>query len=267
MNKIIFTFFVFLLTISVSYAEVDLNDENKSIRELKENITELDKSKTVIIDEIRKNNPIDDLTWYFNDNLTSADLEEIKNIINVYIKRKNELYLELENKAKNLDSTDEIKSSLLEEKKFMYKSLLPYISTYNYDNYLEYIKSETTLYNEKTWLESDIIRKNEIISNKVEILEEKIIRHKSYIEDSLRIIVNERMEQKLEIIRKNPKFIKLSYLEKIEFLDNTINKIDGKINELEELWQNDSYQLNNKKISIYILVKMSLINFKENIKE
>lgn len=267
MNKIIVIFFVFLLTISVIYAEVDLSDENKSIRQLKENITELDKNKTVIIDEIKKNNPIDNLTWYFKDNLNNSDLEEIKYIISSYIERRDELYLELENLAKNLDSTDEIKNSLLEEKKILYKSLLPFISTYNYDNYLEYIRSETTLYNEKNWLESDIIRKNEIISNKVEILEEKITRHKSYIEDSLRIIVNERMEQKLEIIRNNDKFKELSYQEKIDFLDNTIYKIDGKISELEDLIQNESYQSNNKKISIYTLVKISLINFKENIKE
>ena len=255
MLKIIITIICLLFTNLAYSAELDFSDESKSIRELKENIEVLDKDKETIMSKIKEFNPTDNLKKYFKINLTDNELNELAIIINDYISRKNELENIFIEKSRLLEDVSDIKVILLEEKKQFYKNLLIFINADYYDEYLEYIKWDTVLYNEKKDLESDIIRKNEIINNKIEVLEKKITRHKTYLEDSLRILVKEKIDSKIDSLNKVESFNNLEKEKKIEILNKTIETIKVKINNLEnqlETETQDTIYINNiyKKIKI-----------------
>jgi len=119
-------------------------------------------------------------------------------IIDEYNKNKQNLERELQEKSKQLLDTTGIRKNLLEEKKELYKKLTSFIKTNEYSNYLEYIKSDTTIYFERKEIDSDIYRKQEIINTKVNVLEEKIKEHRIYLEESLQRLVESKMDERLE---------------------------------------------------------------------
>lgn len=271
MFKIIITIICLLFTNLAYSAEVEFNDESKSIRELKDNIEVLDKDRESVISKIKDFNPSENLKKYFKKNLNEDELNELSIIIDQYIFKKNELESIFIDKSKLLEDVSDIKVLLLEEKKQFYKNILIFINSDYYDEYLEYIKWDTVLYNERKDLESNIIRKNEIISNKIEILEKKITRHKTYLEDSLRVLVKEKIDSKIESLNKVESFYTLEKEKKIEILNKTVETIKIKIIELEKNLENqsqDSIYRNNlfKKIDIYNIVLESLNQYIDKIK-
>gem|GEM_PF-6103343 len=146
-----------------------------------------------------------------------------------------------------------------------------YIKVEYYQSYLEYIKSDTVIYSERKEIDSDIYRKQEIINNKVNILEEKIREHKSYLEDSLKKLVEETMDEKIAFLSNNKSFSALENKEKVLILEKTIFKISNNIESLKN--QNQINDLstfvkvnNDKKIEIYNIVLKKLEDFKNTYK-
>lgn len=257
-----------IISITESYAnDLVFDDESKTIRELKENIEELDKNKDELIIKSKDFSPDSLLKSYFRDDLNSKDLTNLKVIIDDYNKDRRRLELELNKLSKELKTTTNIKIKLLEEKKDLYKRLTPFIKVDNYKDYLKYIKADTSLYSEKKEIDSDIIRKQEIINNKVEVLEERIKRHKSYLEDNLRMLVEKKLEEKISQLSENPWFASLTTENKIKVLNKTILKIQWRIDTIKEIntitesWIY-SWSSNEKKIEIYNITLEKLREFK-----
>ncbi|MDF1682686.1 MAG: hypothetical protein P1U46_02965 [Patescibacteria group bacterium] len=140
MFKIIITIICLLFTNLAYSAEVEFNDESKSIRELKDNIEVLDKDRESVISKIKDFNPSENLKKYFKKNLNEDELNELSIIIDQYIFKKNELESIFIDKSKLLEDVSDIKVLLLEEKKQFYKNILIFINSDYYDEYLEYIK-------------------------------------------------------------------------------------------------------------------------------
>jgi len=84
--------------------------------------------------------------------------------------------------------------------------LTTFIKIEQYNNYLDYIKSDTTIYFERKEIDSDIYRKQEIINTKVNVLEERIKEHRIYLEESLQRLVESKMDEKLELLKQNKNF-------------------------------------------------------------
>lgn len=271
-KKVILIFISLLFILSKSYAnDLDISDSTKTIRELKENIEWLDKAKNELYIKLKDFAPDQKLKSYFREDLSITDLESLKQIIDEYNKNKSILDINLLNNSKQLLDTSDIRVKLLEEKKELYKKITSFIKSEYYQDYLEYIKSDTTIYSERKEIDSDIYRKQEIINNKVIILEEKIKEHKSYLEDSLQKLVEEKMEEKISFLSQNESFSKLSTDEKINILNKTISKLQLLIENLNlENYNSDLWNFiksnNNKKIEIYKIVLLKLQNFKNDIK-
>ncbi|MDD3793554.1 MAG: hypothetical protein PHI37_01985 [Candidatus Gracilibacteria bacterium] len=250
-----------------SYAnDLVFSDSTKTIRELKENIEGLDKAKEDLYIKIKDFAPDQKLKSYFREDLTLVDLENIRLIIDEYNKNKYVLEIELQEKSKQLLDTSDIRKKLLEEKKELYKKLTSFIKSSEYSNYLEYIKSDTTIYFEKKEIDSDIYRKQEILNNKVNILEEKIKEHRIYIEESLQKLVEGKMDEKLEFLKQNKNFSGLTNIQKVEVIEKTIIKTQTFIKSYEDEIQNSANINNNKKIEVYNIVLQKLEDFKNSYK-
>lgn len=274
MIKKILTFFViFIIFFTTKSNAFDLvfNDEAKTIRELKENIEWLDKEKNDLYIKLKDFAPDQTLTWFFRDDLTLEELKTLKSIIEQYNLNKSNLEKQLYEKSKNLMDTSDIRVKLLEEKKELYKKMTSYIKVSYYQKYLEYIKSDTLIYSERKVIDSDIYRKQEILNNKVNILEEKIKEHKTYLEDSLKRLVEDKMDEKITFLSNNKAFVSLDNKEKVLILDKTIFKIQNNITSYKN--QNKLTDIstfvkvnNDKKIEIYNIVLKKLQDYRNSIK-
>lgn len=274
MFKKLFLFIILFLTISwtKSYAwDLVISDETKTIRELKESIEWLDKLRNDLYTKLQDFSPDQKLKTFFREDLTMTDLESLKLIIEQYINHKSLLEAELLDSSKKLLDVTEIRIKLLWEKKELYTKMTQFIKVDSYQNYLDFIKSDTAIYSERKEIDSSIYRKQEIINNKVTILEEKIKEHKTYLEDSLKILVEWRMDEKITILSNNKSFLELANTEKVKILEKTILKINNTIESMktDSIWENISTFIkvnNDKKIEIYNIVLQKLEDFKNSYK-
>lgn len=266
MNKYIFlTFLVLILLPFKSFWNNDLNfnDSTKTIRELRENIEELDRTKDELYIRSMDFSPDVVLRGYFRDDLTRQDLEILKSVIDDYNFNRRILEKDLNSLSKSLVDTSIIRKNLLEEKKELYKKMTPFIKISHYDDYINYIKSDTIIYSEKTEIDSSIIKKKEMINNKVWAIENRIREHRSYLEDNLRSIVNERLDERISIIASNPWFINLENNRKIEILNAALEKTNLEINKLavSEWFMNNSVL---QRIEIYNITYRKLEEFRNS---
>lgn len=263
-------FVMFSSTKSFAY-DLVLSDEWKTIRELKESIEWLDKVKSELYNKLNDFNPDQKLKTFFRDDLVLADLDNLRKIIEQYIKNNSLLEEELSEKSKKLLDVTDIRIKLLEEKKDLYKKMTPFIKSDSYQNYLDYIKSDTAIYSEKKEIDSSIYRKQEIINSKVTILEEKIKEHKTFLEDSLKTLVEWIMDEKINYLSNNKSFSELTNIEKTKILEKTTIKIQNNIDIMknEALLDNSTIFIkvnNDKKIEIYNIVLKKLEDFKNSFK-
>lgn len=269
MKKIILLFLVLSL-FTKSYAnDLDFIDEWKTIRELKENIETLDKDKDNLDVKITSFEADLFIIDYLKENLTYSDFENLKIIISDYNEERFRLEKLLNSKSVQLKSTTSTKIKLLELKKDLYTKITPYIKEESYPDYLKFIKSDTSLYSEKQEIDSDILRKQEILNNKVEVLEKRIERHKEFIENNLRLLVEKKIEEKIFALNENENFLSLNKEEKNTVLEKTISKIRDRITDIDNFDYTDNEYLlssNEKKIEIYEITLEKLLEFSELIK-
>ncbi len=274
MFKKLFLFIIlfFIISWTKSYAwDLVISDQTKTIRELKESIDWLDKLRNELYTKLQNFSPDQNLKTFFREDLTMIDLESLKLIIEEYINNKSLLEAELLDSSKKLLDVTDIRIKLLWEKKELYTKMTQFIKVESYQNYLDFIKSDTSIYSERKEIDSSIYRKQEIINNKVTILEEKIKEHKSYLEDSLKILVEWRMDEKLSILSNNKIFLELDNNDKTKILEKTIFKIKNTIEilKLDSLKDEISTFIkinNDKKIDIYNIVLKKLEDFKNSYK-
>jgi hypothetical protein len=171
---------------------------------------------------------------------------------------------------------------LLEEKRKLYSWLIPYINIRYKAEYLDYIRTDAKIFNEQKDVSTDIISKQEILSNKVEIIENKIQEHKDYLNESIKIVIETKLDEKITNLNQNETFKVLNTESKIKVLNKTIDKVKLKLNDLEDSNNlNWSWALNNswtwiivnsnsnildKKIQTYYIAVEKLEEFRNSLK-
>lgn len=268
MKKILFKLFVllflFLVSLNTSFSATwDINN-NLTINELNNWITELNKDNKELSFELFLLNQDLKLKDFFIDNLTKEDIEVIKNIINNYIENKNKIENIILEKAKKLEDTIEDKKSLLNEKRDFYKKLLPFIKKIKIDEYIDYIAQDVKILKEKTDLDEEIIKKQEIINNKVATIEEKIKEHKLLLDKKFEELIGDKVNYRIESLKNNEKFISLTTEEKKQVINRIILKIKISVSSIESI-PNKTDAL-TKKIEIYQIVIRELEDIRDNIK-
>jgi hypothetical protein len=223
---VLFLIFLVLFIPQSLYANNDivLLDKQKTIKELKENIEELDKVKTELttIKDFVLDKTIEP---FLRKNLNRNDYSTIEKIAKEYNETKNVLEANLIEASKNLLDTTELSKKLSNLTREFYEDLLEFVDINNYSNYIYYIKEQTNFYTEEKELDTDIIKKTEIVHEKITNIEEKIKEHKDYLDETLKELINSKVDEKINQLLADSVFSNLSNKEKIESINKIILKI------------------------------------------
>jgi len=263
------SFFILSYWITNSYnQELVVFDDNKSIRELKENLTTLDDNSKKLDNQFDELNADYRLKAFLRQDLSKTDIGKLKEIIANYNKSKNIIELKQYNDAKHMNPVIEEKKLLLIEKKKLYSALIKYIDTRFKKQYLEYIRHDAMIFDKQYNITTDIIRKKEILHTKVETIEIKIKKHKKNLNDNLKKVIESKINQKIANLKVNEKFKLLNIETKVKVLDKTITKLNIKLqNYKRSIWSfDDSVNFDNSyqdtKVQTYDIAIRMLKRFK-----
>ena len=255
--------------------ELVLLDDWKTIKENIEEINILDKENSDLNLELLELNTDYRLKTFLRKDLNIVELNKIRRIVASYNTNRSRIELVLFQKAKSLVPVIKERRLLLEEKRVFYNWLIPYINKVHKEDYLEYIKWDAKIFNEQKDLTTDIIAKKEILNTKVEIIESKIQEHKDFINETLKKVIELKLEEKINQLKENQSFVDLNSSSKIKVLDKTITKIKLKLENLKqpsieswtwEILKIQSNNLLNKKIQTYWIALDKLVEFRDSIK-
>lgn len=240
-------------------------DDTKTIWELKESIKELNEEKAGIDDKVAELKKSSDLWAFFKDQLSEQEITEVAAIIKQYKILNTQINRQFAETAEEFKPTITIKSELLEERKNLYKRLVPYIKIEKIEEYKQYIAWDASYLIEKKEVDEDIARKEWVIEQKVEKIEEKIEENKRELEESLKIAVSNRVDEYLDILAKKEKFIALPLESRINIVDSLISKLEDKVIELRTRVTNSTSTVDQKITILETIVLERFENFKNNL--
>jgi len=274
-NTLFVTFLISILTFSHSYAdEWSFLSTWETIKELKENIEQLNKVNSELINDLTELNTDYKLKTFLRTDLSKQEFSDIKDVVWEYNENNSVIESELLLNAKKQNSVISERKKLLEEKRKFYSWLIPYINTKYKAEFLEYIRRDATIFKKQNIVSTDIIVKKEILDTKVTKIESEILKHKEYIKDSIKNIIESRLDLKIKNLNTNKSFNDLNVDSKIKVIDKTISKVKIKLQKLENTrwiswtWDlinsNDLSVLENK-IQTYNIAVNKLEWFKQTI--
>lgn len=235
------SFFIFFTTKTYANENFIFNDW-KTIKELKKEIEKLDKKNNLDenIDIFFKENNIDD---FFYSWLSKENIKTIKNIIVNYILKSNDLEKKLKN-SNSLEEFEKNQSKFLSLKKEFYKSLIVYIDKKDYKNYLNFIEKNINNFIEKNNLYLAKFKAQLNYEKKVELLEKKIKENQQNLDNEIKNIIEQKIDEKLSAFLTSQSFLKLSKKQKSNFILKVLEKLKNK------KWNLDLNE-DSKKIEIY----------------
>lgn len=231
----------------------EINDQNKTIKELNSEMKRLDKEIVTTNIKIHKLKSLNSISDFLRDDLNEEDIIKIKDITYTYNLHKEELEERLEKESNNLD---EIEKLLIENKKEIYKELIPYIKKEKFKEYLEFIKNDLLILKETNQLKDSSIKKSILLKEKVDNIKGKIIEHKENISEKLRLLISEKIEEKVNEFKNSERFQNLETSQKEELVKQMIFKTDEMIEWLKEVEFKTTVLI--QKIEIYTIIKEKL---------
>lgn len=263
--SLLFLLVVFDTTFSSSWFLIEnSNDNKKTIVELKNEVNNLIIDRRWVNAKLLELKNETNITTYFRNNLTKSELWDLKYLMNIYYNTKDDLDIKLKQESQKLNKTEDIKEDLLRNKKDIYKELVPYISKSKIKKYLEFIKKDIEVLKNKNNITDSKIKKNIILKEKVDFIKEKIIEHEKDFSKKLKHLIVWKIDTILLKFKLNNKFKKLSIKDKTIILNNILEKIQQKIDKLNNI--ENSTSILNTKIEIYNILKVNLDNMLLKIK-
>ena len=276
--KLLNTFLV-IITISLinitnsNAAELSIFASWETIKELNQSIKKLDKESNEIDNDFNELNTDLQLKTFLRSNLSRYEFKKIKSIVSTYNEDTSKINELLILNAKKHNGILIERKKLLEIKRVFYNWLIPYINIDFKKDYLEYIRRDAELFKKQNIVSVNIEVKKEILDKKVTRIESEIIKHKEYIKDSIKKIIESRLDLKIKNLSENETFKVLNEKSKIKVLDKTIRKIKIKLKNLENsrilsvTWSIDSISLSvlNNKIDTYRIAVKKLEEFQKSL--
>ncbi len=267
--NILFVITLLLFFSTNSYAwELSILWTGKTIKELNNSIKILDNEKNKIENDFSELNTDLKLKTFLRKNISRFEFNKIKELVINYNKNEKELNEKLLLEAKKWLDIKNTRKKLLENKRFFYNWLIPFININHKKEYLEYIKRDAELFKKKNIISVDIEVKKDILDNKVSRIESEIKKHKDYINKSIKNIIDTRLEQKINNLKNNDWFKFLSNESKVKVLEKTIRKIKIKLSNytnkinLSWTWINQENTNIDNKLETYKIAIEKLENFK-----
>jgi len=240
----------------------EIDDKDKTIKELEEEKEQLISDKAIVTNNFNAfilNNWA--LRKYFKQELSVEELQSIENIIITYNSKKAELESLLKNKATELQDTGWVAWELLELKKDLYISFLPFILIDQLWEYKQFIKADFTATKKDTDIQSDIYKKETIVEKKKIIIQEKIDASEQDLEAKKNKVIKSRINEKLVIYSQSERFQTLTIEQRTLVFTTVLEKITLR----REKLQSNNDQTLQEKIKLYMLVEQSISDFITNL--
>ncbi len=242
----------------------DKQDKEKTIKELKNNIADLESDKKHVTNNfntfIFQNGS---LRKYFKRELNNNELDSVEKIIVDYNSIRFRTEWLLRDKANQLEDTSIVTSDLLSLKKDLYISFLPYIEISQLEEYKIFIKADFEATKKDKNIQSDIYKKEKIVEEKKIIIQERIEASELNLEHKKNRIIENKIKAKLFTYSRSPKFQSLT-IEKQKFV---FWKVLEKMHQRRIKIENNILLWNNiKKVKLYIIVENALKKFIEELK-
>lgn len=233
----IFLFFVFIVLSSNSIFASE--DNEKTIKQLKDNIEVLKSKKIINFSEFEKFKQVNgELANYFSKSLSEESLKKIEIIIINHNSNK-------VNIQKSVDKNKTIE--LIELKKDLYNQFYFFIDESKIDLYNEFVRKNISTLEKWDEIKKDIESKEKIIEDKVSTIKEKIEQNHKKEQEKLDLLL--KIKIKSHILKfKNSEKIQLLWKEKQKILLEVIlNKI------LEK--KTKTNKITEKQIKLYIIIE------------
>lgn len=234
----------------------NLNDQNKTIKELNSEVKRLDKERVTANIKIYKLKSLTSISDFLKDDLSEIEISELKDITYTYNQHKEELEKRFKEESESLNEIWKIEKQLIENKKDIYKELIPYIKKEKFKEYLDFIKNDVLALKETTQIKDNTIKKNIILKEKVENIKEKIIEHKETISEKLKALITLKVNEKVNNFKLSERFKELELYQKEELIKKMIYKTDEVIESLSLVEYKTTVLI--QKIEIYKLIKEKL---------
>ncbi len=239
--------------------------KDKSIKEIKQNIEKLNSDKNLISNQYSEFKIESNISSYFKKTLSNDDITNIEKLIAQYNLQYNELNVLLLHKAKKLESNEEIKNQLLQVKKDLYISLLEYIDSDKYAEYVNFIRWDATISKKQVEVKSEIASTKQIYDKKVTNIESKIIANRIHLAERINRVVAVKIDEKIKTMKDSPNFKNLPKHLQLEVLEKTIQKVNVNISALESIESKNGNI--TQKIELYYLLNDKLLIFKNSIQQ
>jgi hypothetical protein len=266
MKKILLIISIFYTILwNNTYAESWEIIESKSIKEIKKDIDKLHIDRNNINNELtiltQDNNFISYLVknWFFRENINRNELQNIELLIRNYNKAYSDVNTTLLDKSKNLEDIYVEKKLLLDIKKELYQELINYIQQDKFKEYLDFIRNDANILKKDSDVKYSLIQSKEVLTNKVSKIEERIQEERKIMSDNLKLRVWNKIDEKINSIKNNPKFITLSIDFKYKVIEKTISRVNQAIDKTKGLQNKDN--ILEQKIEIYQLLRDKLIEY------
>ena len=266
MKKILLIISIFYVCFwNIAHANTWKILENKSINEIKENINQLYIDRNNVKNQLtiltQDNNFISYLVNndFFRNEITESDLKNIELLVinynNLYKQTNNELL----DKSKNLEDISAEKKYLLDIKKDLYQSLIPYIKQSRFNEYLIFIKWDAQIVKKDNDIKYDLIQNKELLTTKVSKIEKRIQEERKIMSEKLKILVSEKIDEKINTIKTNERFLSLTPELQAKVIMKTIQKVEQRIEETNKL--NTKDVILDQKIEVYTLLHDKLTQY------
>lgn len=262
MKKIIYliiTFLVFSFYPFVYANDNGFSNVSKTIKEFKKDIENISKVENNLDAKFKLFLEEYKISSYIKQNLTPEENKQIKNIANNYLKNN----WTLEFKLSNINKEEEIlkiQNSLLDLRKDLYKNLVPFINQKYYKNYLSFVEWNIKNYVEKNNLYLNKQKLQANYNSKVDVLEKKIEENNQNLDNELRIIIDQKFDEKISNLIDTPSFSKLSNVDKIKALEKVIDSLNIKVKVFASSMNYNSIYIESdkKKLEIYKIMIQKL---------
>lgn len=231
-------------------------DSNKTIKELNAEVKKLNsEKKSTNIKIVKAKNKLN-IQNFIKEELSEKEKYEVKELLYLYNAYKDQLNKKLESKSKELKETSQIKNNIISNKKEIYNKLVPYIKKEKFNEYLDFIQIDLEVEIEKNEIIDSTIKKTTILNKKVENIKEKIIEHNKQLEEKLKIIISEKVDEKIKNFTSSSKYKLLDSNWKESVIKKLIYKTNFQVEELKSI--EDKTSLLERKINIFEIIQEKL---------
>lgn len=249
MKKIVLLliFYIFLFQ---TQTFASLFNEETSIKDIIININNLEEEKKTIekrSKEILKE--YGNITSFLKENLTKNDIKKIKENINIFLNKKEEIENKIELNIQKMQDTKELKKELIKNWIDFYKSLVEYIKKEKSKDFVKYVKEKLKNLKIDKDLKEEITIKKNLLTKKVEFLKEKIEENKNKLISDINSQINEKLDQNIKNIEDKFENQKLDENAKKIFYSKMLEQTKINIDKIK----NSKIQENFKEIKLQAL--------------